>query len=134
MSKTIDERYKKAVQVINKAGGTPVPVSDNTIAILKHIVEEEHLDFIMAFKGKRSQTIDQMKEVTGLTEDEINKIFTKFGKIERYGKGLEFLDIQGSGLGLYISKEIIELHGGHISVESTGRNMGAKFTIELPIE
>ena len=70
----------------------------------------------------------------GLTEEEINKLFTKFGKIERYGKGLEFLDIQGSGLGLYISKEIIELHGGHISVESAGRNMGAKFTIELPIE
>ena len=70
----------------------------------------------------------------GLTEHEINKLFTKFGKIERYGNGLEFLDIQGSGLGLYISKEIIELHGGHISVESAGRNMGAKFTIKLPIE
>ncbi|MFX1569117.1 MAG: PAS domain S-box protein [Promethearchaeota archaeon] len=67
----------------------------------------------------------------GLTEDEITKLFTKFGKIERYGKGLEFLDIQGSGLGLFISKEIIELHGGHISVESTGRNMGATFIIEL---
>lgn len=70
----------------------------------------------------------------GLTEDEISRIFTKFGKIERYGKGLEFLDIQGSGLGLYISKEIIELHDGKISVESAGRNMGAKFTIELPKE
>ena len=70
----------------------------------------------------------------GLTEDEIKRIFTKFGKIERYGKGLEYLDIQGSGLGLYITKEIIELHGGSISVESAGRKMGAKFTIDLPIE
>ncbi len=70
----------------------------------------------------------------GLTEDEINKLFTKFGKIERYGKGLEFLDIQGSGLGLFISKEIIDLHGGHIIVESAGRNKGATFTINLPIE
>jgi len=29
----------------------------------------------------------------GLTEEEINRLFTKFGKIERYGKGLEYLDI-----------------------------------------
>jgi len=47
---------------------------------------------------------------------------------------LEYLDIQGSGLGLFISKEIIELHRGYISVKSAGRNMGTKFTIELPIE
>ena len=73
MSEAIDEKYKNAVQVINSAGGTPVPVTDNTVAILKYIVEEKHLDFIMAFKGKRSQTIDQMKEVTGLTEEEINE-------------------------------------------------------------
>ena len=73
MSEAIDEKYRKAVEVINSAGGTPVPVTDNTVAILKYIVEEKHLDFIMAFKGKRSQTIDQMKEVTGLTEDEINE-------------------------------------------------------------
>jgi len=70
----------------------------------------------------------------GLTKDEISKLFTKFGKIERHGKGLEFLDIQGTGLGLFIAKEIIELHGGYIMVESDGRNMGAKFIIELPIE
>ncbi len=34
MSEAIDERYKNAVQVINSAGGSPVPVTDNTIAIL----------------------------------------------------------------------------------------------------
>ena len=73
MSEAIDEKYKSAVQVINSAGGSPVPVTDNTIAILKYIVEEKHLDFIMAFKSKRSQTIEQIKESTGLSEDEINK-------------------------------------------------------------
>ncbi len=73
MSEAIDEKYKSAVQVINSAGGSPVPVTDNTVAILKYIVEEKHLDFIMAFKGKRSQTIEQLKESTGLSEEEINK-------------------------------------------------------------
>lgn len=66
----------------------------------------------------------------GLTEDEKNKLFTKFGKIERHGKRLD-VDIEGSGLGLFISKELVELHNGEILVESDGRNKGATFKIRL---
>ena len=66
----------------------------------------------------------------GLTEKEMEKLFEKFGKIERYGMDLG-VDIEGSGLGLYISKEIVELHGGQIFVESGGRNKGSTFTIRL---
>ena len=69
----------------------------------------------------------------GLTREEMDRIFTRFGKIERYGLGLEYIDIQGSGLGLFISKEIIDLHKGHIWAESGGRDKGSTFTIKLPI-
>jgi signal transduction histidine kinase len=69
----------------------------------------------------------------GLTKKEINLLFTRFGKIERYGEGLEYLDITGSGLGLYLSREFVDLHGGHIRAESGGRNMGSTFTVKLPI-
>lgn len=41
------------------------------------------------------------------------------------------VDIEGSGLGLYISKEIVDLHGVQILVESEGRNKGSTFTIRL---
>ncbi|MFX0187157.1 MAG: PAS domain S-box protein [Candidatus Hodarchaeota archaeon] len=69
----------------------------------------------------------------GLTKKEMNLLFTRFGKIERFGEGLEYVDRKGSGLGLYICKEIIDLHGGHIWAESGGRKMGSTFTVKLPI-
>ncbi len=70
----------------------------------------------------------------GLTEKEKEVLFTRFGKIERYEKGLEDIDVKGSGLGLYICKEIISLHEGKIWAESEGRNKGASFTVKLPIK
>jgi len=66
----------------------------------------------------------------GLTKKDMDIIFKKFGKIERYGKKMD-VDIEGSGLGLYISKEIIDLHGGSIWVESEGKNKGSTFIIRL---
>ncbi len=68
----------------------------------------------------------------GFTEEEKMRIFKKFGKIERYGQGLD-LKSDGSGLGLYISKKIIKLHGGNIWMESEGRNKGSTFYFSLPL-
>lgn len=69
----------------------------------------------------------------GLTQKEMSLLFTQFGKFERDDEELEFIDIQGSGLGLFISKAIIDLHGGQIWAESEGRNKGATFIITLPL-
>jgi len=38
----------------------------------------------------------------------------------------------GLGLGLYIARRIVELHGGSLTVTSPGRDMGSTFTIRLP--
>ncbi len=67
----------------------------------------------------------------GLTENEMEQLFKQFGKIERYGHGWD-LGIEGTGLGLYISKKIIDLHGGNIWATSKGRNKGSTFSFSLP--
>ena len=66
----------------------------------------------------------------GLTLGEMDKLFNKFGKIERYGQRMN-VDIEGTGLGLFISKEIVDLHKGSIWVASEGKNTGARFTVRL---
>ncbi len=68
----------------------------------------------------------------GLTDDEKNRLFKQFGKIERYGKGWDIAS-DGPGFGLYNSKKIIELHRGKIWVESDGKNQGSTFCFSIPI-
>ncbi|MFX1313075.1 MAG: sensor histidine kinase, partial [Promethearchaeota archaeon] len=68
----------------------------------------------------------------GITTEEMKKLFTKFGKIERRGLNVE-IDNEGSGLGLYLTKKIINLHGGRIMAESEGRNRGTKIIFTLPL-
>ncbi len=52
---------------------------------------------------------------------------------QRFERATSASSVSGLGLGLYISREIIERHGGRIRVESEpGR--GATFIVELPLE
>ncbi len=60
----------------------------------------------------------------GLNEEAIKHAFDKFYK--------ETPSIPGSGIGLAISKNIVELHNGCIWAESGGKGKGAKFTFRLP--
>jgi len=68
----------------------------------------------------------------GITGEEMPQLFQKFGKLSREDV-TENIDIQGTGLGLYISKEIVENHGGTIRAESAGRNEGATFSFTIPV-
>jgi signal transduction histidine kinase len=68
-----------------------------------------------------------------LTSDEISQLFKKFGKIEASIDKELGLDLPRTGLGLYISKAIIDLHEGQIWVESKGKGKGSTFIVKLPL-
>ena len=63
----------------------------------------------------------------GIPPEHVPKLFRPFSQAPQVG-GAQ----RGSGLGLYISRGIIELHGGRIWCESPGVGKGATFSFELP--
>ncbi|MEX3965313.1 ATP-binding protein [Paraburkholderia sp. EG286B] len=64
----------------------------------------------------------------GFTPEESSLLFTLFGRLqpERHMDGL--------GVGLALSKKLVELHGGTISATSEGRNLGSRFVVSLPVD
>jgi NAD-dependent dihydropyrimidine dehydrogenase PreA subunit len=63
---SLDERYKQVAETISARGA-----SDTLVDIMKELVTEDQIDLILAFKGKRSQSLDQLKESSGLSEEVI---------------------------------------------------------------
>jgi ferredoxin len=66
-----EDKYKKAAQIIIRAGILPFPLTDTLLEILKYIIREEDLDFIMTFKRKFSQTMEELKKNSKMSEPEI---------------------------------------------------------------
>jgi PAS domain S-box-containing protein len=70
----------------------------------------------------------------GLTKEEIKNLFKKFSTIEAPLKKDLNMELGSTGLGLFLSKEIVKLHKGEIWAESEGKGKGSTFIIKIPIE
>ena len=64
----------------------------------------------------------------GLSAETMPNLFKKFGR----ARSLSSAYANGSGLGLYVAKEIIKAHKGKIWAESEGEGKGSRFYVELP--
>lgn len=77
--------------------------------------------------SKNELEISVIDEGIGISEENLGKIFTRFYRID----ASDGRDVYGHGLGLYISKNLIELQGGRIWVRSKERQ-GSCFGFTLP--
>jgi len=67
----------------------------------------------------------------GITDEEMKELFKEFSNFHKKGERPSYPQ-ESTGLGLYISKKIIELHGGEIYAQSEGYNKGTTFFVKLP--
>lgn len=75
--------------------------------------------------------IEILNTGVGMTDEERENILSKsFYRSNR----VKEINPTGMGIGLYISKSIIESHHGNIDITSLGQNKGAKVTIYLPYD
>lgn len=66
----------------------------------------------------------------GIKPQDATELFNKFVR----GTGIAQIHPDGSGLGLFIAKSIVDAHGGHIWVESQGEGKGSTFQFTLPLK
>lgn len=64
----------------------------------------------------------------GVSHEDLNVLFSKFKQLKTFEHAKK-----GTGLGLVVSKGIVEAHGGQIWVESAGENLGSTFLFSLPL-
>jgi len=94
----MNDKFKKAAEVICKQGMVQFPVSDTAIAIVKAVVGDnaEELDLIDAFRDKPSQTAEQLAASSGFAADKVDQLATRLAK-----KGLVFNQPSSAGVMIY---------------------------------
>ncbi len=83
---------------------------------------------VIAFPEDGFAKVTVHDEGIGIRDEDIPKLFQKFSRV--FDK--RAMNIGGSGLGLFITRTIIEAHGGHMTVESEW-GKGSTFGFVLPL-
>ena len=89
--------------------------------------KKKHLSIDAAEVGELVE-ISVMDTGIGLKEADMQRIFEPFEQVES-SKTRRF---QGTGLGLSLTKKLVELHNGRIWVESEGESKGSVFRVIIP--
>ena len=83
---------------------------------------------VLVEKNGGTAKVKVVDQGIGIAPADQEKLFTQFGRIEREST----MHVPGTGLGLWLSREIARLHDGDITVNSA-EGEGSTFTFEVPI-
>ena len=80
-------------------------------------------------KNGKYWEVDFKDQGFGFDKKDMKKIFRKFYRVQNK----DTQNIEGAGLGLFISSEIVKNHKGKLKVFSSGRGKGSVFSVLLPV-
>ena len=95
--------------------------SGGTVTVSLHLLPEGPAPTAVLFKVTDTGA--------GMAPENLKRIFKEVIQFN----AAKLQEGKGSGLGLYVSRQIIELHGGTVHVDSPGEGSGCEFSFELPL-
>jgi len=128
---------KKGLELVVNTGTEPLMYPGDKVQLtnaLKNLIDNS---IKYTLKGsvavsltKESKAVRFMVEDTGvgITKEDMARLFTEGG----HGTNSTKVNVESTGFGLYIVKNIIEAHGGKVWAESEGEGNGSRFVVELP--
>jgi signal transduction histidine kinase len=110
----LDGDAKRIEQVLNNIIGNAIKYAPASAIDVKVTETKQEIQIVISDAGP------------GIPQEHLDKIFERFYRVPDKKR-----IVRGTGLGLYISKQIIETHGGSINAASN-KGKGTRFTIRLP--
>ncbi|MBL8030358.1 MAG: PAS domain-containing protein [Candidatus Doudnabacteria bacterium] len=104
-------------QVLGNLISNAIKYSDSGEIVVSLLVDEANKRVVVGVKDTG----------IGISREDLPVLFSKFKQLKSGDRSKK-----GTGLGLVVSKGIIESHGGQIWVESPGENLGSTFYFSLP--
>lgn len=130
---------KTNIKLIWNKPAIPLPIvnvdSEKIRIVVLHMIDNS---FRYTKQGSITIKIEQIKDVlrfsifdtgVGIIAEDMPNLFQKFAR----GEGTFLLHTEGTGLGLYVAKEMVVAHHGRIWAESDGLGRGSRFFFEIPM-
>lgn len=104
-------------------------VLNNLLSNSIKYTDSGQIDIHLTSDEKTKRLIVSVKDTgIGVSREDLAVLFSKFKQLKSFDSTRK-----GTGLGLVVSKGIIEAHGGQIWAESAGESMGSTFHFSLPL-
>jgi signal transduction histidine kinase len=125
----LDKKIEEGIPLINADPDRLVQVLTNLIANAIKFTPNNGNITVEAVLHKDKQEVEVSVKDTGIgiEKEKLDKVFDKFYQVGERSSA----DVNGTGIGLSIAREIVELHGGKIWAESE-KGYGTKFIFTLP--
>ena len=98
---------------------------DNAV---KYSGGDVHVSVGVAADGEKRLELRVADRGIGIPPAELKRIFRRFYR----APGRSVAQVKGTGLGLFIVREIVRRHGGSVAAESEGEGKGSAFVVRLP--
>jgi signal transduction histidine kinase/ligand-binding sensor domain-containing protein/DNA-binding response OmpR family regulator len=129
MAKILTNLLSNAFKFTGEGGEIKVIISEPALPSGRLVSESQgNIEMLKQVQHKELIAITIKDTGIGISEEELSKLFDRFYQVD----SSHTREHEGTGIGLALTKELVELHHGNIKVKSKV-DIGSEFIVELPV-